>query len=62
MTMLIAALTWWLASRAMNIAKDLTGKSVSDSFGQQVQKDVTGLWKSASGSVKSWWKAFKDSK
>lgn len=61
-TFLIGALTWWLAGRATDIAKELTGKGINDSFGTQVRNDTTRLWNNARNGVKSWWKAFKDDK
>ncbi|MBQ5700321.1 MAG: hypothetical protein IIV74_03445 [Alphaproteobacteria bacterium] len=60
-TLLVVLLTWWFASRGMDIAKKLGG-SISTTVGDQMRGDVTTLWNNTYGTAKEWWKIIRDRK
>lgn len=60
-TVLVVALTWWFASRGMEIASKMAGK-ITTSAGDQMRGDITALWKKSKGTTKEWWKIIRDSK
>ena len=60
-TLLVVLLTWWFASRGMDIASKLGG-SISTKVGDQMRGDVSTLWKKTYGTAKEWWKIIKDGK
>lgn len=60
-TIITALLVWYLADNADKTAREIAGK-IDKSFGDQVGKTLNTLWKNASGKVKEWRKAYKESR
>ena len=60
-TALVVALTWWFASRGMEIAGNLGGK-ITTKVGDQMRGDITTLWNKTSGAAKDWWKIIRSGK
>lgn len=60
-TLLVVALTWWLANRGMEIAGNMGGK-ITTTVGDQMRGDVTSLWKKTQGTAKDWWKIIRGGK
>ena len=60
-SILVAALTWYLASNAVKFANDFGG-TINHSWGTTVKNDVETLWKKTKGTAKDWWKIIKDGK
>lgn len=58
--LLTGLLTWHLANRATEIAKNLGG-SINDSFGQKFGADVKGLWDATNKKAKEWIKIIRES-
>lgn len=59
-TILILALTIWLAKNGSKIATELGG-SIDASFGGKLQSDATLLWNDTKNTAKKWWKIIKES-
>ncbi len=57
-TLLIGCLVLYLAMQTDKIVGDLGGK-VNTAIGDQINKDLNGLWKSFSSQVSGWYKAWK---
>lgn len=60
-TLLTAALVWWFADKAKDIAKKLGGE-INDSVGSQVKKDVETVARSTYKKLQDLYKAIKESK
>lgn len=58
-TILILALTIWLAKNGSKIATELGG-SIDASFGGKLQSDATLLWNDTKNTAKKWWKIIKE--
>ena len=51
-TMIMAALTWWLAKKASDFASEMGGK-ISYDMGTALQKDAENLWSSTKKGAKT---------
>ena len=60
-SILIAALTWYLASNATKLATDFGG-AIDHKMGDVMQNDVQTLWRKTKNTVQDWWKIIKESK
>lgn len=60
-SILVIALTWYLAKHASEIADNIGGK-IDASMGTKIQSDISTLWKDTKKTTKEWVDAFKDSK
>lgn len=60
-TILVSALTWYLASNASKLATDLGG-SINASMGETLRSDINTLSKDIQNTASKWWKIIKESK
>lgn len=60
-TILICALTCYLANHATQIATE-RGGPIDYSFGTQLKSDITTLWNDAKKQTKEWWKIIKEAR
>ncbi len=60
-SLLVFALTYWMAKNAEKMATDIGGK-VSYEMGTNLQNDAENIWKGAKKTTQGWWKAIKESR
>ena len=60
-TLLVGLLTWWFASRGMDIAGKMAG-SITTSVGDQMRGDTENFAKLTAKKAKEWWKIIRNEK